>query len=219
MNTAKKILTHFMLVLVPCIVMAQGMDMSEYQKMAEGLSKNYPKELEPLMPKGYTVKGKNIAFAQTQSMFLVVGMQGTRKNEAYPKFGHETELKVMVLAANPATAGFMGAQFPMMVQMMQQGYMQAETDSNGDYVYDPMTVQSAGGVNVYVRKLVRKNVEIENRKHQDQVYYNAQAVALVNNMMWQFEVLYYSGTPEALLAMIADNIRFVQATDFSKYMK
>ena len=60
--------------IIPCAVFAQDAQemMGPYKQMGEGTAKNFPKDLEELMPKGFSIENKGFVFKETANMFLFI---------------------------------------------------------------------------------------------------------------------------------------------------
>ena len=219
MNRLKQMVAYCLLLLVPCAVFAdQASDMmGEYMKMGENTAKNFPKELEALMPKGVPVKSKTFVYAETQNMFLCLGIQGEKKES---RQGHYSlELQVGVMGYNPRTAGYMAANWSTMAQQARQyGKMEGQK-SHGDHIYEPVTKTSINGADVYIQKMTQKGVELDNRTTVDYIYYIAEASLYKNNMVLTIRIVHMPDKIENVHAAIKEITAVFLATKWDKYMK
>jgi hypothetical protein len=219
MKQMKRMLAYCLLLLVPCAVLAdQASDMmGEYMKMGENSTKNYPRELEGLLPKGVPVKSKTFVYEETQSTFLCVGIQG-EKNDAR-KFHHAMEIQVGVMGYNPRTAGYMAATWPTMAQQAKQyGKMDGQTN-HANWVFEPVTKSAINGADVYIQKGTAKDVEIDDFKKVDYVYYTAEASLYKNNTVLQIRIVNMPDNIDSVKDAIKQVTAFFLATNWNKYMK
>jgi len=215
----KRMLAYCLLLLVPCAVLAdQASDMmGEYMNMGENTSKNFPKELEGLLPGGVPVKSKTFVYQETQSTFLCVGIQGEKSDAR--KFHHAMEIQVGVMGYNPRTAGYMTSTWSTMAQQTKQyGKMDGEKD-HGNQFYGPVTKSVINGADVYIQKMTQKGVELDDESRVDYVYYIAEATLYKNNMMLQIRIVHMPDKIENVNAAIKEITAFFLATNWNKYMK
>jgi hypothetical protein len=219
MKNLKRIIAYCLLVLIPCGVLAdQASDMmGEYMKMGDGSGRNFPKELEGLMPKGVPVKSKSWVYEETQSMFLCLGIQGEKNDQR--KFHHALELQVGVLGYNPRTAGYMSSTWPTMAQQARQYGKMDGLKSHANYIYEPVTKTSINGADVYIQKCTAKDVEIDDFKKVDYVYYTAEASLYKNNTVLQIRIVNMPDKSENVTAAIKEITAFFLATKWDRYMK
>ncbi len=219
MNKLKTIAVYCLLLLVPCALFAdQASDMmGEYMKMGENTAKNFPKELEALMPKGVPVKSKTFVYAETQNMFLCLGIQGEKNDQR--KFHHALELQVGVLAYNPRTAGYMSSTWPTMAQQAKQYGKMDGLKSHANYIYEPVTKTSINGADVYIQKCTAKDVEIDDFKKVDYVYYIAEATLYKNNTVLTIRIVNMPDKLENVTNAIREITAFFLTVKWDKYMK
>lgn len=219
MNKLKQMAAYCLLLLVPCAVFAdQASDMmGEYMKMGENTAKNFPQELEALMPKGVPVKSKNFVYAETQNMILCLGIQGEKNDQR--KFHHAIELQVGVLGYNPRTAGYMTATWSTMAQQAKQYGRMDGQKSHANYIYEPVTKTSINGADVYIQKCTAKDVEIDDFKKVDYVYYTAEASLYKNNMVLTIRIVNMPDRIENVHAAIREITAVFLSTKWDKYMK
>ncbi len=219
MNKLKQMAAYCLLLLVPCAVFAdQASDMmGEYMKMGENTAKNFPQELEALMPKGVPVKSKNFVYAETQNMILCLGIQGEKNDQR--KFHHAIELQVGVLGYNPRTAGYMTATWGTMAQQAKQYGRMDGQKSHANYIYEPVTKTSINGADVYIQKCTAKDVEIDDFKKVDYVYYTAEASLYKNNMVLTIRIVNMPDRIENVHAAIREITAVFLSTKWDKYMK
>lgn len=197
---------------------AQDM-MGQYREMSAGTEKNFPPELVKLMPAGFSIKSKGFIFKETANMFLFTALSGTRKNDVYVKFGHTAEIEIGVMAYNPQSAAYMKDQMPVVIEQLRSGYSEGTAECSGDWECEPVTVTRSGRAEIYIQKSTRKNVEIDNLKHEDQVYYYINAVCLNKNALLQVRLIYYPLNREKADAAVNEIVKNFLATDFNRYMK
>ena len=219
MNKLKQMAAYCLLLLVPCAVFAdQASDMmGEYMKTGENTAKNFPQELEALMPKGVPVKSKNFVYAETQNMILCLGIQGEKNDQR--KFHHAIELQVGVLGYNPRTAGYMTATWGTMAQQAKQYGRMDGQKSHANYIYEPVTKTSINGADVYIQKCTAKDVEIDDFKKVDYVYYTAEASLYKNNMVLTIRIVNMPDRIENVHAAIREITAVFLSTKWDKYMK
>jgi hypothetical protein len=219
MNKLKQMIAYCLLLLMPCAVFAdQASDMmGEYMKMGENTAKNFPQEMEALMPKGVPVKSKNFVYAETQNMILCLGIQGEKNDQR--KFHHALELQVGVLGYNPRTAGYMTATWSTMAQQAKQYGRMDGQKSHANYIYEPVTKTSINGADVYIQKCTAKDVEIDDFKKVDYVYYTAEASLYKNNMVLTIRIVNMPDRIENVHAAIREITAVFLSTKWDKYMK
>jgi hypothetical protein len=219
MKQMKHILVYCLLVLVPCAVLAdQTSDMmSEYMKMGDNAAKNFPKELEGLLPKGVPIKSKTYVYEETQNMILCLGIQG-EKNDAR-KFHHAVEIQVGVMGYNPRTAGYMAATWPTMAQQAKQYGKMDGQKNHANWVFEPVTKSVINGADVYIQKGTARDVEIDDFKKVDYVYYTAEASLYKNNMVLTIRIVNMPDRIENVNAAIKEITAFFLATNWNKYLK
>jgi hypothetical protein len=161
---------------------------------------------------------RGFIYEETAKMFLFVALSGTRKNDAYPKFGHEATIEIGIMAYNPQSASYMAAQMPVVMQESKKAYSKGKSENTADYQWDPVAASKINGADVYIQKVTRKNVEIDDRKHEDQIYYFADAIILKKNVMMKINIIYYPLKKEGVTAAITEITRIFNATNFAKYM-
>lgn len=219
MKTMKRLLVYCLLLLVPCAVLAdQASDMmGEYMKMGENTTMNFPGELAGLLPKGVPVKSKTFVYQETQSMFLCVGIQGEKKDGR--QFHHAMEIQVGVLGYNPRTAGYMAATWPTMAQQAKQYEKMDGQTNHANWVFEPVQKTTINGADVYIQKGTAKDVEIDDFKKVDYVYYTAEASLYKNNMVLQIRIVNMPDRIEGVKDAIKQVTAFFLATNWNKYMK
>ncbi len=219
MKKMTQIIVYFLLALFPCVVFAdQASDMmNEYMNMGDKSGKNFPKELEGLMPKGVPIKSKNWVYEETQKMFLCLGIQGEKN---YNRQGHYSlELQVGIMGYNPRTAGYMASTWSSMAQQQKQyGKMDGQKD-HGNHSYGPVTKSTINQADVYIQKMTQKNVELDDKTRVDYVYYIAEAYLYKNNMMIQIRIVHMPDKIENVNAAIKEITSLFLATNWDKYMK
>ncbi len=215
----KNIVFLCILALVPGAVVSQDLDgmMEQYKQMGGGTSKNFPREMEQLMPKGFTLKVKNFVWKETANMFMFMALSGKRKNDAYPKFGFEGDIEIGIMGYNPVSGAHVAPQMPVMMQQAKKGYA-AGTQISG-MECGKVAVSKINGADVYIQKCVRKNVEIDDHKSEDQTYYFANAIVLKKNILLQVRIIHYPKNEAGVREAIGSITGVFNATDFSKYMK
>ncbi|MCU0849620.1 MAG: hypothetical protein MUD12_17200 [Spirochaetes bacterium] len=219
MKKMKKTLLYFMIAMIPCMVFADQATnmMGEYMKMGEGTEKNFPKELESLLPKGFTVSSKKIVYKETQNMFLCIGLNGTMKNPR--QGGTEAEIQIGIMAYNPKTAGYMSAQWPYIAQETRKNWKMDSTPNSSDWEYGPVAVTKAGIADVNYQKATHKNIELDNNTMVQYVYHNGEAMMFNKNMMLQIRLLFYPEKSGSILNPLKEIVTKVTALNLDKYMK
>lgn len=219
MKTLRHIITFSLILIITCTAFAQNAQdmMGQYKAMSDGTEKNFPKELEALMPKEFKIETRGFVYKETANMFLLVTLKGSRANDVYKKFGHTAEIEIGIMSYNPKTASYMSAQMPVVLEESKKGYAGGEADSN--FEYSPVKASKINGADVYIQKGVRKNVELDNFKHEDQVYYSARAIMLKQNSMLTIRLIYYPLRGENVSAAVNQITKIFLATDFNRYMK
>lgn len=197
---------------------AQDM-MQQYREMSAGTEASFPPELASLMPAGFSIKVKNFIYKETANMFLFAALSGTRKNDVYVKFGHTAEIEIGVMAYNPQSASYMKDQMPAMMEQMRSGYREGTDECSGEWECEPVSVTKDGKAEIYIQKSTRKNVEIDDFKHEDQVYYYINALCLNKNALLQVRLIYYPLNREKADAAVREIVKAFLATDFNRYMK
>jgi hypothetical protein len=196
--------------------------MEQFKAMSAGTEKNFPKELEALMPKGFTIKTKGFVYKETADMYLLVALAGSRENDAYRKgFCLDSDIEIGVFAYNPASsAGYvMKDQMPAMLEQKKKAYKDNFINENASWEKGPVQVMKIDKADVYLQKGVRKNVDLPDFKQEDQVYYFVQAVMLHKTAMLDIRLIYYPLKPEGARQSIYQIIKTCLATNFEKYMK
>jgi hypothetical protein len=219
MKQMKRMLAYCLLLLVPCAVLAdQASDMmKEYMNIGENTARNFPKELEGLMPKWIPVISKTYVYEETQSMFLCLGIQGEKKHPGKGLFN--LSMQVGVMGYNPRTALYMSATWPQMARNQKQyGRMDGQT-SSGNMIYEPVTKSTINGADVYIQKLTHKHYEIGHELYADFVYYTAEAWLFKNNMMITMRIVNMPDKIDSVNAAVREATAFFLATNWDKYMK
>ncbi len=194
--------------------------MSQYKAMSESSSEKFPSELDVLMPKGFTIKTRGFVYKQTSNMFMFAALSGTRKNVEYPKFGLETEIEVGIMAYNPQSASYMSSQMPLVMQAYRNDYSKSvANESEGQWEISPVAVSKINQADVYIQKCIRKSVELDNFKYEDQVYYFVKAAMLKKNVLLTVSMVYYPQKKEGVDAAVNEITKAVLAADFDKFMK
>ncbi len=212
------IVSLVMIALIPCFVHAQGIGdmMNQYKEMN---GDNFPQDLEKFVPQGCVIKSKTFVYTETQNMFLSIGMNLTKKNDIYPKFGLETEIEIGVFGYNPKTAGYMASTWPILQSETKNRWRMDGESSSGGWDYEPVRFVKLGLVDVNIQKGTRKNVEIDERKYEDQIYYIAEAMMFDKNMMLKIRIVNYPLKSDQVNAMIKEIADKFIATKWEAYMK
>ncbi len=222
MKKAKYALILCVLILTPCAVFAEDAQdmMGQYKAMSEGTSANFPRELEVLMPRDFTIENRGFVFKETANMFLYAALSGSRKNDVYKKFGHDGRIEIGVMAYNPAgsNAYVMAAQMPTMYDYAKKDWAKGIINESG-WELSPVAVSKINQADVFIQKGIRKNVEIDDFKHEDQVYYCAKAVLVRKNACLTIDIIHYPLKGEKVSAAIREITRLFLATNWNKYMK
>ena len=211
-----------MLILLPCAVFAEdGQDMmGQYKAMSEGTSANFPKELEVLMPRDFKIETKGFIFKETANMLLFATLSGSRKNDVYRKFGHDGRIEIGVMAYNPTSSNayVMAAQMPTMYDYAKKDWTKGIINESG-WELSPVAVSKINQADVFIQKGIRRNVELDDFKSEDQVYYFAKAVLVRKNTCLTIDIINYPLKGEKVSAAIGEITRLFLATDWNKYMK
>jgi hypothetical protein len=193
--------------------------MDQYRQMSAGTQANFPKELEILMPKGFSISSKGFIWHETSDMFLYTALSGTRKNDIYPKFGHDTEVEIGIMAYNPSSASYMAAQMPVIVNQAKEGFGKESVNNGEGWENGPIVAKKINGADVYIQKSTHKNTELDDHKYEDQIYYFVNAVMLKKNAYLTIRLIYYPGKEEKASAAIGEITKTFMAIDIGKYMK
>lgn len=204
-------------------VSAQDMGgmIDQYKSMSKDAEKNFPKALEALMPKGYSIKTKGFVFKETTDMFMLVALTGNRVNDVYKKgFCLDSDIEISVFAynvANPATY-MMKDQMPLMLESKKKAYKEGLINES-NWEKDPVQVFTMDKAYVFMQKGVRKKVELPDFKHEDQVYYFAKALMLYKTALVEVSIIYYPAKAEGAKHAISHVIKTCLNTNLEKYMK
>lgn len=209
------------MLILPCSAFSDEMQdlIGQYSQMGENTTSSFPKELESLFPESFTLKTKNIIFKETSNMFLVIGLGGNKQNTVYPKFGDEATIEVQIFGYNPQTNPYMSSQFPVMFEESKKGYSQGNNENSSGYEYGPVVSLKINQADVYIQKMTKRNVELDDNKTEDQIYYNADVLRLNGNMMMHVTITGYPLKNNELTKIITDITKVFNATQFTKYMK
>jgi hypothetical protein len=222
MKKAKCAFVLCTLLLMPCAAFSEDAQdmMGQYKAMSEGTSKNFPKELEVLMPKDFKIESKGFIFKETANMLLFAALSGSRKNDVYKKFGHDGRIEIGIMAYNPASSNayVMAAQMPTMYDYAKKDWAKGIINESG-WELSPVTVSKINQADVFIQKGIRKKVDIDDFKTEDQVYYCAKAVLVRKNACLTIDIINYPLKGENVSAAIRDITRLFLATNWNKYMK
>lgn len=219
MKKVKRLIVYCMLALIPCGAFAdQARDMmGEYMKMGDGTAQNFPKALEGLMPKIFTIKSKTFVYRETQNMFLCLGLGGTKKDGR--PFGTDTEVNIGIMGYNPRTASYMAATWSSLAQNQKQ-YGKMDGQKNYDtWVFGPVTTLKVNQADVFIQKGTHRNIELDDGTRVEYEYYFAETTFFAGNMMIAIRINFFADKIENMKAAIKSTLDFFQAAKWDAYMK